>query len=375
MLQGRLCPLMKVAIDVHSIGAQAGGNETFYRQLLQGLTEDKSPNSYTLFYTHVNAPSLVPVDERFKWVRIPQNPIVRITFALPALLRELKADVFHCQYILPPKVKCKTVVTIHDLAHERYPQFSPRMEGVRMRRLVPSSARRADHIITVSEYSANDLVSLYGVPRSKITVAYQAPSSRFKPGNKSDAQEELKAKYGISSPFLLYVGRLQARKNLIRLVEAFARVRTKHPNLKLVLVGKPDLRHEQLLARVDELVLKEAVLFPGYIASDDLPVFYNAAEIFVFPSIFEGFGLPVMESMASGVPTITSRGSCLEEIACDGALLIDPSSVDSISGAITRVLETPDLSRDLISRGLRRSVCFSTAAFVAKVLDVYRSLV
>ena len=158
-------------------------------------------------------------------------------------------------------------------------------------------------------------------------------------------------------------------------MEAFARVRTKHPNLKLVLVGKPDLRHEQLLARVDELVLKEAVLFPGYIASDDLPVFYNAAEIFVFPSIFEGFGLPVMESMASGVPTITSHGSCLEEIACDGALLIDPSSVDSISGAITRVLETPDLSRDLISRGLRRSVCFSTAAFVAKVLDVYRSLV
>ncbi|HKT50340.1 MAG TPA: glycosyltransferase family 1 protein [Candidatus Angelobacter sp.] len=366
---------MKVAIDVHSIGAQAGGNETFYRQLLQGLTEDQTQNSYTLFYTRAHAPSLVSVDQRFKWVRIPQNPVLRISFALPALLRELKPDVFHCQYILPPRVKCKTVVTIHDLAHERYPQFSPRMEGVRMRRLVPRSARRADRIITVSEHSADDLVSLYGVPRSKITVAYQAPSPRFKPGNKSAAQEELKAKYGISSPFLLYVGRLQARKNLIRMVEAFARVRETHPDLKLVLVGKPDLHHEQLLAKVDELALKEAVLFSGYIASDDLPVFYNAAESFVFPSIFEGFGLPVMESMASGVPTITARGSCLEEIVDDGALLIDPLSVDAITAAITRVLENSDLRRDLIARGLRRSTCFSTAAFAAKVLDAYRSLV
>lgn len=366
---------MKVAIDVHSIGAQAGGNETFYRQLLHGLNEDKSANTYTLFYTHAHAPSLVKVDERFKWVRIPQNPVIRITFALPALLRELKPDVFHCQYILPPRVKCKTVVTIHDLAHERYPQFSPRMEGMRMRKLVPGSARRADHIITVSEYSANDLVSLYGVPRSKITVAYQAPSPRFKPGNKLDSQEELKAKYGISSPFLLYVGRLQARKNLIRLVEAFARVRTNHPDLKLVLVGKSDLHHEQLLAKVDELAVREAVLFPGYIASDDLPVFYKAAEIFVFPSVFEGFGLPVMESMASGLPTITSRGSCLEEIAGDGALLVDPLSVESIADAITHLLENPEFRSALVERGLRRSADFSTGAFAAKVLDVYTSLV
>lgn len=365
---------MKVAIDVHSIGAQAGGNETFYRQLLQGLTEDQTQNSYTLFYTHAHAPSLVHVDERFKWVRIPQNPLVRISFALPAVLRELKPDVFHCQYILPPRVKCKTVVTIHDLAHERYPQFSPRMEGVRMRKLVPRSARRADHIITVSEYSANDLVSLYGVPRNKITVAYQAPSRRFKPGDKASAQEQLKTRYGINAPFLLYVGRLQARKNLIRLTEAFARVRTRHKNLKLVLVGKPDLHHEKLLAEVDELGLKQTVIFPGYIASDDLPVFFNAAEIFIFPSIFEGFGLPVMESMASGVPTITSCGSCLEEIAGDGALLVDPLSVDSIADGITRLVESPDLRSALIARGLRRSACFSTASFAEKVLDVYRLL-
>jgi glycosyltransferase involved in cell wall biosynthesis len=366
---------MKVAIDVHSIGAQAGGNETFYRQLLDGLVHDQSSNEYTLFYTRPQAPTLVRLDERFRWVRVPQNPVRRICLSIPAVLKSLRPDVFHCQYILPPRVSSKTVITIHDLAHERHPELSPRLEGIRMRKLVPWSARRADHIITVSEYSASDLVSLYGVPRSKITVAYQAPSPVFKPRASDTAKAQLERTYGIRWPFILYVGRLQARKNLVRLSEAFARVRDQHPELKLVLVGKADLGYDKLRARISELNLGESVIFPGYISSDDLPLFYNAAEMFVFPSIFEGFGLPVMESMASGVPTITSNGSCLAEIAGNGALLVDPLRVDSIAQEMARVLEDAGLRRGLIERGLQRSACFSTAHFAAKILDVYKSAV
>jgi glycosyltransferase involved in cell wall biosynthesis len=248
------------------------------------------------------------------------------------------------------------------------------MEGIRMRKLVPWSARRADHVITVSEFSANDLVSLYGVPRSKITVVYQSPSSVFKPRDKGTAKTQLERRYGIACPFILYVGRLQARKNLVRVVEAFACLRKQHPDLKLVLVGKADLGHQQLVARVGELKLRDSVIFPGYVPSDDLPLFYNVAEIFIFPSIFEGFGLPVMESMASGVPTITSNGACLAEVAGNGALLVDPLSVDSIAEAMKRVLEDASLRRELIERGLQRSACFSTARFTAKILDVYKSL-
>lgn len=365
---------MKVAIDVHSIGSQAGGNETFYRQLLHGLAQDSSPNEYTLFHTWPLAPSALPLDHRFTWVKIPQNPLRRICFSLPALLKSLHPDVFHCQYIMPPRITAKTVVTIHDLAHERYPEFSPSLEGIRMRKLVPWSARRADHIITVSEYSANDLVSLYGVPRNKITVTYQAPSEKFRPQDKEACRTQLRELYGIDSPFVLYVGRVQVRKNLNRVAEAFARVRQRHPGLKLVIVGKPDLAYEKLLAKVDELGLKEHVHFSGYIEADCLPLFYNAAEMFVFPSIFEGFGLPVMEAMASGVPTITSRGSCLEEVAGDGALLVDPLSVESIAAAMAQILEDDGLRRDLIDRGLRRSAEFSTQKFAGKILDVYRSL-
>jgi len=365
---------MKVAIDVHSLGTQAGGNETFYRQLLQGLSGDTSANKYTLLYTEPQAPSLVKLDDRFDWVKIPSNPVRRICFSIPALLNSLQPDLFHCQYILPPRVKTRTVLTIHDLAHEHYVEFAPRMEGFRMRRLVPWSAGRADHIITVSEYSATDIESLYGIPRSKITVAYQGPAPQFRPRAKDISRVQVGKKYGICAPFILYVGRLQARKNLVRLTEAYAKTRKDHPDILLVIVGKPDLHHEKLLAKVDELGIKEAVIFPGYISADDLPLFYNAAEMFVFPSVFEGFGLPVMESMASGVPTITSQGSCLAEVAGDGALFVDPLSVDSIENAMAQILESSELRSQLIERGLRRSTCFSTTAFAEKVLAVYKSL-
>jgi glycosyltransferase involved in cell wall biosynthesis len=365
---------MKVAIDVHSIGTQAGGNETFYRQLLQGLLQDGTPNRYILLYTRPEAVSSLQVNDRFTWKQIPANPVRRICFSLPRLLGALEPDVFHGQYILPPRIKTRSVLTIHDLAHEHFPEFSPRLEGLRMRKLVPWSARRANHIITVSEYSARDIEELYSVPRSRITVAYPASAENFRPRDKQSCRAQLEKAYGIRRPFLLYVGRLQARKNLVRLVEAFARVRSRRADLSLVMVGKPDLHYEKLLARIGELRLKEAVVFPGYVAGDDLPLFYNASELFVFPSIFEGFGLPVMESMASGVPTITSAGSCLEEIAADGALLVDPMSVDSIADAIVRVLESAELRSQLIERGLRRSASFTTESFVGKILDVYRSL-
>ena len=366
---------MKIAIDVHSLGMQAGGNETFYRQLLEGLQQLPAVHQYILLYTHAKAPGSVTLDERFTWTQVPTNPVLRICVALPKLLRTLRPDILHCQYILPPGINTKSVVTIHDLAHEHYPQFSPRWEAVRMRRLVPWSARRATHIITDSEYSAADIAATYGISRNRITVAYLAAGARFQPRDKQSCKEHLKKSYNVCSPFILYVGRVQVRKNLVRLAEAYARVRAQSPDLKLVIVGKPDLHYQKLLERIDELGIRDSVVLPGYVPVDDLPLFYNAAELFVFPSIFEGFGLPVMESMASGVPTITSRGSCLGEVAGDGALLIDPDSVDSIAEAILRVLQDGSLRRELVEHGLRRNASFSTKSFAATILRVYESLI
>ncbi|HEV2989702.1 MAG TPA: glycosyltransferase family 1 protein [Candidatus Angelobacter sp.] len=363
---------MKIAIDAHSIGSQAGGNETYFRQLLHGLAQDPSDNRYIIFHAGPDGIPEIARDPRFSLVSIPKNPVLRMGIALPWLLRRTKPEVFHCQYVLPPFTRTKTVVTIHDLAHEHFPEFFHPLQGVRMRRQVRKTAVRADHITTVSKFSANDIERTYRVPREKISVAYQAPSDRFRPRDKQACREHLARTYKIDSPFILYVGRLQQRKNLPRLVEAYARL--KRQETKLVIVGKKDWQAEMLFAKISELGLEKAVIFPGYVSDDDLPLFYNAAEVFVFPSIFEGFGLPVVESMASGVPTITSHGSSLEEVAGEGTLLVDPMDVSSISGAIERVLESRELQNQLIQRGLSRAAQLKPENFALKLLDTYRLL-
>ncbi|HEY4679001.1 MAG TPA: glycosyltransferase family 1 protein [Candidatus Angelobacter sp.] len=366
---------MKIAIDVHSLGTQSGGNETYCRQLLRGLAQSPGGNQYELFYTNPSALSQDGVgDPPFHFTPIPKNPIVRICAVLPRLLARMKPDVFHAQYVLPPFVRTKTVLSIHDLAHEHFPEFFHPLEARRMKTLVPWSAKRASHIMTISEFSAADIARRFDLPRDKITVAHLAASPGFHLRDKGQSQERLARKYGLTFPFILYVGRIQARKNLPRLVEAYARLRKQGLEAKLVLVGKRDWQSGQLLEKIKDLGLQDCVIFPGFVSFDDLPIFYNAAEVFVFPSFFEGFGLPVVESMASGVPTITSFGSSLEEVAGDGALLVDPRDTGSITDALGKVLGDSGLQRDLATRGLNRSKHFTTGNLAEKALAVYHSL-
>jgi len=365
---------MKIAIDVHSLGTQAGGNETYYRQLIRGLSADPRQNSYTLFHTHPFTLEAIQNDRRFTLCTVPKNPIVRLSLSLPAKLRQIRPDLFHCQYVQPAGGYARTVVTIHDLAHEHFPEFFHPMEAFRMKKLVRWTARHASHILTVSEFSAADIAERFHLSRDKITVAYQSPSPDFHPRDKQQSADYLAKAYGIRDPFILYVGRIQARKNLPRLVEAFAHLRRRGAAARLVMVGKKDWQYEQLLGKIRELALEPFVTFPGFVPFGDLPLFYNAADVFVFPSIFEGFGLPIMESMASGVPTITSFGSSLEEVAGDGCLLIDPTNTDSIAKALERVLGDQDLRRDLIDRGLRRAGQFRQDELAKKTLAVYESL-
>ena len=362
---------MKIAIDAHSIGSKAGGNETFYRQLVRGLAAESGDHQYHIFYTHAAALETMPRDPRFSVTRIPQNPIVRNGVALPRLLAALKPDVFHCQYIKPPLVRAPTVVTIHDLAHEHYPEHFHPLEGLRMRAMVRATAQRAEHILTVSHFAARDIAQTYRIAPEKITIAYQAPAAIFRPRDQQQCQQELTRRYNLQSPFILYVGRIQARKNLPRLVEAYALARREGIGAQLVIAGPPDWQAQQLLAKIKKLQLEEMVRLPGYVAHNDLPLFFCASEAFVFPSLFEGFGLPVVESMACGTPVITSHGSALEEVAGDAALLVDPNDVPSISKAIVRVLSDSNLRKELAGRGLRRSADFHPQELAHKALEAY----
>jgi glycosyltransferase involved in cell wall biosynthesis len=365
---------MRIAIDVHSVGNQAGGNETYFRQLVAGLTQDQSDNQYTLFGTCPAVLEETQGDPRFRLVLIPHNPVLRLCVSLPLLVHKTRPDVFHCQYVQPPWGRTKTVVSIHDIAYEHVPQSFHPLEVMRMKTQVKRTARRAHHILTLSKFSADDIATRYGVAREKITVTYLAASDRFRPRDKEQAREHLGRRYGIAFPCIVYVGRMEPRKNLTRLIEAYARVRRHGVTSRLLIVGKKDFQSERLTARVAELGLQASVIFTGFVSFEDLPLFYNAADVFVYPSLFEGFGLPVVESMASGVPTITSRGSSLEEVAGDGALLVDPLDTDSIARALERVLGDVGLQAQLISRGLRRSAEFRFGDLSGKALAVYRSL-
>jgi len=253
---------MKIAIDAHILGTQAGGNETFYRQLIRGLAQDKSRNQYVLFHTHPFRLPEIENDQRFSLRKIPKNPLLRLSAALPLALRKARPEIFHCQYVKPLWGSGRTVVTIHDLAHEHHPEYFRPAEVLRMKKLVPWTARRAHHILTVSEFSAGDIAARFRVPREKITVAYQAPSPDFHPRDKQSCQEHLSQTYGVRPPFILYVGRIQARKNLPRLVEAYARLRRQGSTATLVIVGKKDWQAELLLEKIRELRLESDVVFP-----------------------------------------------------------------------------------------------------------------
>jgi glycosyltransferase involved in cell wall biosynthesis len=363
---------LRIGIDVHSIGSHKGGNETYYRELVRELVKVRCDHRFFLYYTHPVTAQQIAADPRIVLQRLsPAHPLLRIPFTIPWRSRLDQLDVFHAQFIVPPFLKCKTVTSIFDIAFERFPQFFNAGQRAWLKMLIPSSARRADHIITLSEHSKIDIVRLYGIPEEKITVTHLAAGAEFFPRDKEKAQEKLAQKYGLPKDFILYLGRLQARKNLTRLVEAYAHVRKAGFCQKLVIAGKRDFLFEPVCSRIKELRLEEHVLLPGYVAAEDVPIFYSAADVFIFPSLYEGFGLPVIEAMACGVPVITSIGSSLEEVAGDAALLIDPLDELSIAQALKQVLGDSGLRERLGRAGLDRSKQFDFESAARRTIAVY----
>jgi glycosyltransferase involved in cell wall biosynthesis len=362
----------RIGIDIHSIGSQSGGNETYYRELLRELLKSRSNYQFYLYYTHAAAARAIQTTEGVCLKRlIPSKRWLRMPFTVPWRARVDDLDLFHAQFIVPPFLKCKAVTTIPDIAYEHFPELFPRHQVALLKMLVRESARKADHIITVSEHSKRDIVETYGVDPDKITVTYEGAGSEFVPLERGKARQEVAQKYGIRKPFILYVGRLQARKNLARLVESYARVRKAGFDHQLVFVGKQDSLFQQVTARIRELEMQEDVVQLGYVQGEDLPRLYNAAEVFIYPSLYEGFGLPVLEAMACGTPVITTQGSSLAEVARDACLLVDPLDEASIASQLQSILADPRLRERLSQAGLKRSRQFSFVNTARQTLGVY----
>jgi glycosyltransferase involved in cell wall biosynthesis len=366
---------LRIGIDVHSFGSHKGGNETYYRELVRELVKGGFDHRFFLYYTHPEAARQIAANDHFSLQRLfPAHPLLRIPFAIPRRTRLDRLDVFHAQFIVPPFLKCRTVTTIPDIAYEHCPEFFPPCQRAWLKRLVPGSAKKADHIITVSEHSKRDLIQTYGIREEKITVTYEGAGREFAPLDRGRAKENLARKYQIKGDFILFLGRLQARKNLLRLVNAYATVRKAGLHHKLVLAGQQDSLFHPVLSRIRELRLEDDVVLPGYVAAADVPALYAAADVFAYPSLYEGFGLPLTEAMACGTPVITSQGSSLEEVAGDAALLVNPLDELSISAALKRVLEDPGTHERLSRAGLERSAQFSFAKAARQTVGVYEQV-
>jgi glycosyltransferase involved in cell wall biosynthesis len=366
---------MRVAIDTRKI--HDFGIGTYIRNLLRQLARIDRETEYVLLCREPDLGIAAQLGPNFRSVREPSpNYSLREQIHVPWVLRRERPDVYHApHYVLPPAVRCRSVVTIHDCIHLMFPQYLPnRAAYAYARASMWAAARRSDRILTVSEASKRDILSLFNVKPEKIVVVYNAIDEHFSTTPSEEHVARIRERYQLDHKFVLYVGNIKPHKNLVRLIEAFSQLRRTHDDLKLLIIGDEISRLPALRRAVHRHKLHKYVRFLGYLKDDTLTVLYRLASVFVFPSLYEGFGLPPLEAMASGTPVVTSNVSSLPEVTGDAAVLVDPYDVDSIGDGMRRVLDDRQLADDLRSKGLKRAREFSWERSVEKTQRVYREV-
>jgi glycosyltransferase involved in cell wall biosynthesis len=271
-----------------------------------------------------------------------------------------RPDLFHAtDHLLPYLTDAASVFTLHDLSYLACPEVHTRNNRWFLQLAVPRFLQAADEIICISEFTKREAQRIYGLEESRITVIPQGVDSGFRPIEDRDQLAAVRKTYGLPEHFLLYVGTIEPRKNLMTLAEAYAALRREGRTEKLVIVGRQGWLHSPFYRRLRELGIEEEVIFTGYVSKEGLPTLFCLADAFVFPSLYEGFGLPPLEAMACGTAVVCSNSSSLPEVCGDAALLIEPRNVVQLKEALTRVLDDQTLRRELRERGLRQVQRFS----------------
>ncbi|HYJ95859.1 MAG TPA: glycosyltransferase family 1 protein, partial [Vicinamibacterales bacterium] len=363
---------MRVAIDTRKI--HDFGIGTYIRNLLRQLARIDQNTEYILLCREPDLGIAAQLGPNFRGVVEPSpNYSLREQIHVPWVLRRERPDVYHApHYVLPPAVRCRSVVTIHDCIHLMFPQYLPnRAAYAYARASMWAAARRSDRILTVSEASKRDILHFFNVKPEKIVVVYNAIDEHFSATPSEEQVARIRERYQLDHKFVLYVGNIKPHKNLVRLIEAFSQLRRTHDDLKLLIIGDEISKLPALRRAVHRNKLHKFVRFLGYLKDDTLTVLYRLASVFVFPSLYEGFGLPPLEAMASGTPVVTSNVSSLPEVTGDAAVLVDPYDVDSIADGMRRILDDPRLAEELRIKGLKRALEFSWQRSVEKTHRVY----
>ncbi len=381
---------MNIAIDGRPLFEQLAGIGRYTRELISAIYAEKCQHNLYLYgYRGTRLfTEITPDMDELKLKDILGHPwgvrapfpfrkVCRLSTSLVANNRKKpQIDAFiWTNYLGKFSPDYKSLITIHDMAHHFYPKYVVQGHDVDLPKYLSNCAAKADLILCMSENTKKDVINILGVPVEKVWVTYNGVSEAFHCNGDERLLSDLRKRHGLPERFILFVGTIEPRKNLVKLVEAchllYSRDRVKEP---LVIVGGKGWKNEAFYEIIRKLKVEDRIIFTGYVSDADLPLIYNAATVFVYPSLYEGFGIPVIEAMACGVPVVTSNVSSLPEVAGDAAILVNPEDVEEIASGINRVLSDEGLCKDLQDKGLKQARKFTWGACARKTLEAIEYL-
>lgn len=370
---------MKIGIDSRGAILYRGtGIGTYTYQLIKNLNLIDKKNNYRFFWPGDEFKDLdISNDELFQSIESKKDKFWEEVH-VPSRVEQEKIDIFHVPQngIGLPKTKgCLQVATVHDLIPYIYPETSSSGYLKVFLKEMPRIMEQSDMIITVSEYSKKDIQRYFNLPDEKITVIYEAPESIYQPIEKDKAKEFVQQTYGIKSRYVLYIGGLSHRKNIKSLILAFWNILKDIPeDYKLVIVGKRERSFKKLSDLISTLNLEDKIIFTDFVKVPCMPYLYSAADLFVYPSLYEGFGLPPLEAMACGTPVITSNLTSIPEVTNNAAMLINPNDHVSLASAMEKALNSPKQLEQMSIDGLKQASKFSWESCARETLGVYEKL-
>jgi glycosyltransferase involved in cell wall biosynthesis len=366
---------MHIAVEAEMAWRNTAGTGSYVRSLFAAMEEVAPHHTYHYLYSGTGAPGALDLGSKGKARRLVNGlkQTVWIQYSLPSRIRRTRADVFHAPATVGPYWQpCPAVFTLHDLAVIRYPGAFDPLWRWWAREALHVVVPRAAAVIAVSESSRRDAIEQLGLQPERVHVVYHGCDPLFRPIADAPLRDAVIDRLGLREPFILSVGTLEPRKNVTRLLQAFRRLKDEYSvRHQLVVVGGKGWLYRTIFDEVQRLGLVGQVMFTGYVAREDLPALYGAAELLVYPSLYEGFGLPPLEAMACGCPVVTSDRSSLPEVVGEAAICVDPTDVGGMADAIAAVIHDPTRRVEMIRRGLERARLFSWERAAEETLEVY----
>lgn len=368
---------MRIGLLIGFAGRNCGGPEVYEREVVRALWAAAPQHEYHFYCLDRRAAGVIGLQESGVVYHLlqPSVRVVSMLTSLPLVMSRTRPDIFHAPIITPPFCPAHTIMALVCSSLIRHPQFYPPLVRLRLRFLLHRAIPKVARVICLSEHIREAVQEKFDLPAERLPVIYPGTSRVFRPIDENEKRAHLEEKHGIRGPYFLFCGRWEHRKNVVRTIEAFARFkRETHSEHKLIFSGERTWAAKEADTTIARLGIQDEIMDLGKTAVDELPYLYGAADALVYASLWEGFGMPIVEAMACGTPVITSNVTAMPETAGGAALLVDPHSTEDIAAAMHRITSDPDLRKRLRAQGLQRAQLFSWEKTGSQILSLYEEV-